>query len=79
MKFQACRFKRTKNGKWEAGVAVLKIFDLSDVNNIIDSNGKLVGKKLYTYELAITADRAYHSIDLSVVILPEKYVPSDNG
>jgi hypothetical protein len=72
MKLQACRFKRAKHARWERGVAVLSCFDSSDVEFILDESGKRLRSAPWNYDLALTADRPHHSIDTSVVILPEK-------
>lgn len=57
LRTQACRFRRadtpTKTYRnWEPGIAYLKAFGVSDVEFIIDINGKKVTyKDLYDYKL----------------------------
>lgn len=57
LRAQACRFRRfaDRNAKvatWEPGIAFVKSFDISDVDLIVDVEGKvLTQKSLYNYEL----------------------------
>ena len=54
---QLCRFNRTKDSEYEDGIAILDIFDLYSVDNIIDTNGNIV-QELWDYKL-ISGPLAY--------------------
>lgn len=70
-KYQACRFLRKKptailkcDVPWELGIARVESFGMSDVDFIIDNQGKKVGK-LWRYELI--SGLAYCAIDTEAV------------
>lgn len=71
MKVQLCRFKRKTNTAWEAGIAYLESFDVSDIRFIIDSDGyRLSRHQVWTYELV--RQPAYGYLDLALVDTTDK-------
>lgn len=52
MKFQACRFKATKDSPEELGLAHVVEFDLHDIHWIVDSKGTRF-PTVWTYKLIV--------------------------
>lgn len=71
MKVQLVRFRRKRDTSWEAGIAYLETFDVSDIRFIIDSDGYRLSKhQVWTYELVRHPHYGY--LDLSLVNTEEK-------
>jgi len=52
MKVQLCEFRRTREASLEKGLAFLRIWDLHDIEFIVDKDGnKLDANQVWTYTL----------------------------
>lgn len=64
---QACRFKKSKNSKWQVGIAFQDYLNSNDVKFIIDELG-VKAKSVYDYDLEnISFNNIHVAIDLNKI------------
>lgn len=53
MAYCPCRFKRTKDSKWEKGLAIMKYENIgvSDVEYVLSMDNELISKTVFNYNL----------------------------